>query len=136
MVFVSGCSAAGMSRPGTIVPVEEPVREARDRAIIEFNKATALLVRALDAQTGEFDVGKIEEAIAAYKEAERLFPGDAETKKQLGIIYEFFKNDEKASYEYYKRYIELGGTDPEIIAVARELSGKYDSPASKEEDLP
>ncbi len=127
-VFVSGC-AGGFSRKGTIVPIEEPARKARAEALIQYNKATELL--AATENNGKIDAGKLEKAITAYKEAKRLNPNDPDTHKQLGIIYEFFKGDQKTAYTYYKKYKELGGKDAEILETVKDLSQKYESGTSR-----
>jgi len=122
---VQGCTVVDFRKEGTIVPIAEPAKETRARAIAQFNKATALLAVCRDEKTGTVDPAKLDEAIAAYKEVEKIDPNDAQTQKQLGIIYEFFKNDEKAAYAHYARYIALGGTEPEIISIAKELATKH-----------
>ncbi len=124
--MVPGCIALGLSREGTIVPVEQPAMETRDRALLQFNKATELLVEARNPQSGEIDIAKLDEAISAYKEAEKLNPTDTETQKQLGIVYEFFKKDEKTAYVYYRKYVALGGSDQVIVAAVEELAEKFE----------
>lgn len=114
MAVAPGCMAFGFSKGGTVVPIAEAAKEERAKAIVLFNEATALL-----------EAEKVDEAIAAYKEVERLYPSDVETQKQLGIIYEFFKVDEETAYTYYKRYKELGGSEPEILAAVKEFGKKY-----------
>jgi Flp pilus assembly protein TadD len=129
--MVPGCTVLGFSREGTIVPVEQPAMETRAKALLQFNKATELLVEARNPQSGEIDIAKLDEAISAYKEAEKLNPTDTETQKQLGIVYEFFKKDEKTAYVYYKKYVALGGADQVIIAAVEELAEKFE-PAKDE----
>ena len=48
----SDCIAAGFSREGTIVPIEEPAREARASAMLKFNEATDVLQSAYDKESG------------------------------------------------------------------------------------
>ena len=123
--FVTGCISAGFSREGTVVPIEEPAKKARAKALVQFNKGTALLEAARDANTGEVDSVKVDQAIAAFEEAARLDPADPETQKQLGIVYEFFKQDEKTAYMCYKKHKDLGGTDRVILEAVKELEHKY-----------
>jgi tetratricopeptide (TPR) repeat protein len=132
--MVSGCVALGFSKEGAIIPIEQPAMEARARALLQFNKATELLVEARNPQTGEIDIAKLDEAVSAYKEAEKLSPNDIETQKQLGIVYEFFKKDEKTAYVYYKKYVALGGTDQVIVAAVEELAEKSEPPKDEGSD--
>jgi hypothetical protein len=133
LMVVSGCIAAGFSREGTIVPVEEPVREARASAVLKFNEATGILQSAYDRESGKMDAAAVDRAIELYKEAERLCPELAETQLQLGLVYEFFKNDANKGYAYYKKYKELGGTNKAIISTLEEAAEKREPDKSKEE---
>ena len=126
-----GCIALGFSKEGTIVPIEQPAMEARAKALLQFNKATELLVEARNPQSGEIDIAKLDEAISAYEEAGKLNPANAETQKQLGIVYEFFKNDEKKAYTCYKKYIALGGPDQVIVAAVEEFTEKSEPSKDK-----
>jgi tetratricopeptide (TPR) repeat protein len=125
LAFSQGCGTVGFRKGGTIVPIAEPAKETRARVIAQFNKATALLAACRDEKTGALDPAKLDEAIAAYEEVEKIDPNDAQTQKQLGIICEFLKNDEKAVYTHYARYIALGGTEPEIVSIVKELATKH-----------
>jgi hypothetical protein len=125
-VCVQGCTVVDFKKEGTIVPVTEPTRDNRARVTAQFNKATALLAAARDEKTGAIDPVKLDEAIAAYKEIEKIDPDNVRMHKQLGIIYEFLKDDEKAAYTHYSKYIALGGTESEIIAITKQLAEKYE----------
>jgi len=127
IVTVTGCITPGYSREGTIEKISEPAKSNRARASDRFNSATKLLVKALDTETGKINDSEVEKALAAYREAEKLNPNDPQIQKQLGIIYEFFKSDEKAAYVCYKRYKKLRGSDPEILSAVEEFAQKYEN---------
>lgn len=132
----SGCVATGFSREGTIVEVEEPAKEARASAILKFNEATDILHSAYDEESGKMDAAAVDRAIECYKEAERLYPELAETQLQLGLVYEFFKNDADTGYSCYRKYRELGGTDKAILSALEKDAEKHqqDKPEDKSGD--
>ncbi len=129
-LVASGCVATGFSREGTIVEVEEPAKEARASAMLKFNEATDILHSAHDKESGKMDAAAVDRAIECYKEAERLYPELAETQLQLGLVYEFFKNDANTGYSYYRKYRELGGTNKAIIKTLDEATEKHEQDKS------
>ena len=123
----AGCVTSGYSREGTIEKIEEPLKAQKAQADEKFNEATELLVNAFNSKTSEVDNSKIDKALNIYKEAEKLSPNDSNVKKQIGIIYEFFKNDEKMAYRYYKEYKRLRGSDPEVLSAVEDMAKKYEN---------
>lgn len=119
----AGC-IAGFSREGTMLPIEEPAKQSQAKVLAQFNKATELLVEARDPRTQEMNESKLNMAIAAYKEVEKMDQNELDTLKQLGLIYEFFKNDPKTARSYYAKYKAAGGSDPQILGAIRELGGR------------
>ncbi len=56
-----------------------------------------------------------DDAIRELNEAKRLNPQLADTYVNLGIIYDDYIIDEQKALGYYKQYIELGGTDKQVL---------------------
>jgi tetratricopeptide (TPR) repeat protein len=55
-----------------------------------------------------------DEAIRELQEAERLDPDLPDTFINFGIIYDDYLVDDKKALEYYRKYLELGGSDEQV----------------------
>jgi tetratricopeptide (TPR) repeat protein len=125
LALSAGCSSVDFREPGTIIDAPDEVKEKAAMAANKFNEATALLAVSFDKNTDKFDMEKVDKAVVLYKEAETLDPNDPKTQKQLGWIYKYVLEDEKTALKYYKKFQELGGAEPVLIDLIRDLEEKY-----------
>jgi len=66
-------------------------------------------------------LGLYEQAVGELKEAERLDPEFGDTYINLGIIYDDYLPDDRKALEYYRKYLELGGSDKRVPQWIAEL---------------
>jgi tetratricopeptide (TPR) repeat protein len=59
-------------------------------------------------------LGLFDQAIRELNEAERLNPDLPDTYINLGIIYDDYVVDDQKALGYYKKYLELGGSDDQV----------------------
>jgi tetratricopeptide (TPR) repeat protein len=128
LALSAGCSSVDFREPGTIIDAPDEVKEKSAMAANKFNEATALLAVSFDKNTDKFDMEKVDKAVVLYKEADTLDPNDPKTQKQLGWIYKYVLENEKTALKYYKKFQELGGAEPALIGLIKDLEEKYPPP--------
>ncbi len=60
-------------------------------------------------------LGLYEEAVRELNEAKRLDPKLSDTFINLGIIYDDYIVDDQKALENYRRYLDLGGSDKQVL---------------------
>jgi tetratricopeptide (TPR) repeat protein len=60
-------------------------------------------------------LGRIDDAIRELDKAKKLNPGLSDTYIHLGILYDDYVNDDEKALEYYRKYLELGGRDKQVL---------------------
>jgi len=60
-------------------------------------------------------LGLVDEAIRELNEAKTLNPELPDTYINLGIMYDDYINDNAKALEFYKKYLDLGGADKQVL---------------------
>jgi tetratricopeptide (TPR) repeat protein len=99
-----------------------------NESIEQFDKALrsdGSYVRALYGKGIAYrDLGQLDSAEDHFKRSAEADPDNPEYVLNLGVLHHKFRKDTRQALDYYQKYYQAGGTDPQVAQWIRECGGQ------------